>query len=643
MSSKVLILFFIMLNFLHAQKDTVKNYNLSEITIQSGVLIHSKPLTELSYNSLRNLNPSSLYNLFFSLPSIKTQNNSRGESLIYFRGSGKRQLTLFFDGVPLNIPWDNRIDLSLLPTDALESVEIIKGIPSVVYGANTIAGVVNVFSLKPKNKNKGNFSFQLGENNYQKYSGFWHDNIGKINYLLSLSYFNADGFYLPSDFNNKRKVRTNSNIQSFNGLVKLYYNYGHASNISGLFSFDDSKKSVPPELDVIKPRFWKYPVWQRFSTIVTGTQKFTNGSNISYSFSATKLNRQIDQYKTNKYLEIDDVEKGEDITLYAKMLYTKIFSSSSIIKFVASALSSKHIEKIKSENFNKIKYSQNTFSNGLEYEYLNNQFSAIAGISLDMQSMPLTGDKPARDMLLDIGGNLTFSYPVFTGIRSQISFGKKTRFPTLRELFSGALGRFIPNPNLKAEKAYSAEINFSSETFGANNQLNFFLSYLKDGIVRTSLPNKKFMRINKTKIRSYGIEFTSDFKLQKKLNAIVGLSYLNSFAENTDGEFVDTLEYKPSYIFNTKLNYGCCKNIKTFLEANFIGEEFGIKKGEKGFKRLDSYLIVNFKISYLINIKNIRNFNLYLRINNIFDKLYYTQWGLPEAGRQFFVGTSLTF
>jgi len=644
MSSKVLIIFFITLTFIYAQKDSVKNYNLSEITIQSSILVKAKPLSIISSKKIMNLNSFSVDKILSNAPSIKVQNNSRGESLIYFRGSGKRQLTLFFDGVPLNIPWDNRIDLSLLPTDALESIEITKGIPSVVYGANTIAGVVNVFSLKPQNK--GNFSVQLGENNYQKYSGFLNNKIGKINYLISLSYFKRDGFYLSTAFeslNKKRNLRLNSFINSVNGLLKFNYNYGTSSNTSVLFTLNSAEKGIPPELNVSKPRYWKYPVWRKLSTIVNGTHKFKSHSNISYSFSATKFDLQINQYKSNKYSELDDIEMGEDISFYGKVLFTKIFAPSTILKFVASGLTSQHIEEIKSDEYENVVYLQNIFSSGIEYEYLKNKFSTIIGISIDGQTTPKTGKQPAKDMLWDVGGNITFSYPIFANIHSQISFGKKSRFPTMREQFSGALGRFILNPKLKPESAYSTEISLSNEIKNFKNELNIFLSYIKDGIVRISLPNKKFMRINKTAIRNYGFELINKINLHHNFNAALGFSYLNSFAKNDKGKFVDTLEYKPNFILNGELNYLIFNNLETHLEANFIGEEFGIKKGEDGFQKLDSYLIMNFKISYLLNFKNIQNLKAYFRVNNIFDKLYYTQWGLPEAGRQFFIGFSLSF
>jgi iron complex outermembrane receptor protein len=141
----LLLLLLINFQFIFAQeKDSVQIYRLGEITVKSGIVLEPKSVFQLNYKNIEEADANNLFELTKYIPSVKPQTNSRGESLIYLRGSGERQISLFFDGVPLNIPWDNRIDLSLIPTDAVGGLSITKGIPSVIYGANTLAGVVNV-------------------------------------------------------------------------------------------------------------------------------------------------------------------------------------------------------------------------------------------------------------------------------------------------------------------------------------------------------------------------------------------------------------------------------------------------------------------------------------------------------------------
>ncbi|MCP5062372.1 MAG: TonB-dependent receptor, partial [Ignavibacteriae bacterium] len=336
-------------------------------------------------------------------------------------------------------------------------------------------------------------------------------------------------------------------------------------------------------------------------------------------------------------------EYNDDLTFYGRLLYSSVLSQNSLLKFIASGLSSLHNEKFLVTGLTEMDYSQRTFSVGTEYEYFNDNLFSIVGISLDGQSTPLTGAFPSKKTITDFGTNFSVAYNFSSSLSTQINIGRKTRFPTLREMFSGALGKFIPNPDLKSEVSYSAESGINYSHNNTTHQIIFFLSFVNDGIVRTTISDTTFRRINESEIRNYGVEFTNKIDLLDKLSLNLNLSYLNSFAKNQNGNFIDTLEYKPQFILNGNLNYNFSQNIETVFEANFIGEEFAFKDGTEGFKKLDNYLLVNFRFLYKFPISKNGNLDFYFRANNIFDKLYYTQWGLPEAGRQFFIGTTLTF
>ena len=47
----------------------------------------------------------------------------------------------------MNAPWDNRLDMSMVPAGAIGSITVSKGAPSVLYGANTLGGTINMVSL----------------------------------------------------------------------------------------------------------------------------------------------------------------------------------------------------------------------------------------------------------------------------------------------------------------------------------------------------------------------------------------------------------------------------------------------------------------------------------------------------------------
>ena len=175
-----------------------------EVIVKSGLIVEPKSVTEIKLNSIKKSDASSINEFAKFIPSVKVQNNSRGESQIYLRGSNSRQISIFFDGVPLNIPWDNRIDLSLVPADVIGYISVTKGIPSIVYGANTLAGVVNINTREIESgKSLGGIKTQFGHFSFKRLSGYWQSSFDKFSYLASISYKKSNAFVLPNSFKNE--------------------------------------------------------------------------------------------------------------------------------------------------------------------------------------------------------------------------------------------------------------------------------------------------------------------------------------------------------------------------------------------------------------------------------------------------------
>lgn len=78
-------------------------------------------------------------NLFFTTVSSFTNVDIRG----FGQGSGSRTLVLI-DGQPLNPGDMGRINWELIPLDAIESIEVLKGGHNVLYGDKALSGVIKI-------------------------------------------------------------------------------------------------------------------------------------------------------------------------------------------------------------------------------------------------------------------------------------------------------------------------------------------------------------------------------------------------------------------------------------------------------------------------------------------------------------------
>jgi iron complex outermembrane recepter protein len=639
-------------NLIAQTSDSVKVYDLNEITVKSESLIEPKPTTKIGQNILQKYDGSSLFEIAKYIPSVKPQTNSRGESLFYLRGANERQLGLFFDGTLLNIPWDNRVDLSLLPTTNYEELEIIKGVPSSIYGANNIAGVVVGKSKTITSKElSGQLTSQFSEYGYRKMSLLLNRKIGDFSFLISGYNFNRNAYSLSSSFSsseNEKNVRINSDQQTSSIYVKGGYEYQKFSNINISFQFLDSKKGVPPEIGVSSPRYWRYSLWNKIGVNVTGKHNFNFISNsfLDYSFNIYNFRMEIDQFTDDSYSKIDDVEKDNDVVLYGRLIYTLLLNQNSIFRFSGSGYSTIHTESFLSNQYQNVEYQQIVYSAGFEYELLQSDFTFIGGISFDGTNAPKTGNFTEKNNLTALGANSTLKYNFTNYVNTQINIGHKSRFPSLRESYSDGLGRFVVNTDLKPETVNDIELGFEYLIPDGRLFLNILWTHLYDGIVRSTVSTvnrNKFTRVNKDEIRTYGFELEGNNHFSEYLSGGFSFSYLNSYAKNETGTFTDTLEYHPAIIANIFIKSDFAKNINLLIETSAVASEFALEEGNPYYQNIPSYILVNTRLSYKYDLSAVSNVELFGRINNIFDKHYYTQLGLPEAGRELFVGIELQF
>ncbi len=71
---------------------------------------------------------------------------------VSLRGSEESEVTVMLDGVPLSRAASGSIDLSQLPADGLERVDIYRGAPPIQLGAEAVGGVINLVSRRAGKK-----------------------------------------------------------------------------------------------------------------------------------------------------------------------------------------------------------------------------------------------------------------------------------------------------------------------------------------------------------------------------------------------------------------------------------------------------------------------------------------------------------
>ncbi len=292
------------------------------------------------------------------------------------------------------------------------------------------------------------------------------------------------------------------------------------------------------------------------------------------------------------------------------------------------------------------RYQQRLWSLGTEAEWrLGNGPAAgrsratrfSAGLALDGADTPKTGDKPSLGTLWDWGGRLGFTTLVGPeGFLLHGSLSRRTRFPALRELYSGALGRFIPNPELRPEVLTGGELGFTAMGTGFEIQAVAFLQTLRDGIIRSTVSTpegKKYKRINQDKLRSAGVELLATGKV-----GLVGLSgdltLQRTRGVNPDGGEVK-LEYEPAAAGKVSAFLPLAFGTEGGVTGRFMGRQYCENPDVGGLAPFDGsrHLDLSLRRVFASGSSALSRIEAVINLDNATDALVLDQCGLPQPGR----------
>ena len=117
------------------------------------------------------------------------------------------------------------------PADRIDQIEVIKGSGTILYGPQTMGGVINYFTKRPRNEFGGTLKLTGGENGYGSLFaevGGWGN--GKLKPELQLLLKRGDGF------------RQNNSFQQINSTFKLNYIRSSSKNLylKGNLNYENS-------------------------------------------------------------------------------------------------------------------------------------------------------------------------------------------------------------------------------------------------------------------------------------------------------------------------------------------------------------------------------------------------------------------
>lgn len=145
-----------------------------------------------------------------------SQNGGLGQkSSLFLRGMDSGKVLILIDGMRLNDPstTNNMAMIEFLPISNVESIEIMRGGSSSIWGANASAGVINIITKKETKKGvSGNIGINGGSHKTygSDISLFYSDT--KLNAKLMGSFLNTNGISALAPHNSEKDNYKNKNL-----------------------------------------------------------------------------------------------------------------------------------------------------------------------------------------------------------------------------------------------------------------------------------------------------------------------------------------------------------------------------------------------------------------------------------------------
>ncbi|MBB6237801.1 outer membrane receptor for ferrienterochelin and colicins [Pedobacter sp. AK013] len=491
-----------------------------------------------------------------------------GTTDIQLMGMTGRNVKILLDGVPMVDRSDTRESLNQIDINTIDRIEIVEGPMSVIYGADALAGVINIITKKP-GRELLNLSARVQEetagNEYEALSGKgnhmqnitanWKNSNWSV--LVGFSHNDFGGWNLGSKTATIQEVAEVTNRwkpkEQYLANTKIGYRHHNFSiwyRLDGLKEDIDVRSGLNP--NTYKGLLQTYTT-HRYTQQLQSEYKISNKLQLAAVAGFIKLDRAtrtVIHDFTNNTEELSGGAGEQDVAKFNATNFraTAIYIHSKSISFQPG-----------------VEYSRDA-ANGqrIKGAPVINDYATF--VTAEIKLGDLINIRPG---LRVIKNSVYDAPPVIPSLNAKliltkdldlrIAYAKGFRSPALRELyydFVDASHNILGNPNLKAEESNSfngslawAGVQLSDFQFRStlSGFYNLFKNRIEFGFDPINPTITTLINISKYKTTGGTLENTLIFK---NLQATLGASYIGRYNDLSENANLET----PEFVWATELN-----------------------------------------------------------------------------------------
>ena len=619
-------------------------------------------------------------------PSVVTSSDAGagvGYTGIRIRGTDITRINVTMNGVPVNDPESQDVFFVDMPdlASSIDNVQIQRGVGTSTNGAAAFGASINIqtTTLNPDpyaEINSAAGSFNTFKNTFRFGSGLVN---GKWSFDGRLSAIQSDGYidrgwsdlksyYLSGGYYGKNTILKaiitsgwEQTYQAWNGTPKdslatnrTYNPSGEMYDVSGNITGYYQNETDNYQQDYYQLHF---------------AQQLNKNVNLTSALFYTKGKGYYESYKNNaSYADygFEDVIIGEDTITNTNLINQKWLDNNFYGVNLALNYSRHKINASLGGGWNKYdgdhygyiiwaEHSSNSFidlpwyeNTGLKTDY--NLF-AKAGYQMN-KLLNIYGDMQVRGIVYTIDGThddlrdltqqhtFTFFNPkggVFLTLNKSNSLYASVAVAN-REPNRSAYRDADPGQKIIPERLLDYELGYKYQNKQVTLEINYYYMKYKDQLVITGKINNVGdpILVNVPKSYRTGIEICGGIQILTQLrwdmNLTLSRNKINDFVGYTDNwdtypeQKVDTLgitdiSFSPDIIGGSNLSWEPLKSFKVILQSKYVGRQYIDNTSTKS-RSLDPYFINDLKFYYTIKTGFLRQIDLMLSLNNIFNTEY---------------------
>ncbi|MEM7485929.1 MAG: TonB-dependent receptor plug domain-containing protein [Bacteroidota bacterium] len=526
---------------------------------------------------------------------------------VFARGGRGRQVLVIIDGVRVTNPSSFAVeyDLRLLSAANVESIEIIKGAASTLYGTNAATAVINITTKKnSENKIAGNFESTVGTNQTsedQNYNLASFTNgarvsgtLDKFSYGLSFSNRYSNGLSAAVTPENE-----DDDFSQYSTDLKLGCQFSKNLNVSVYGNktelrseFDADRAEAPNRLKQDQERVG-----------IASTFKYGKGS---IQLNAAYTDFEIDTRSTFG----ESSANGENFVfdIYNKYVFNDKFYTVLGVNYIKDKAS---------------------FTNAVDFTivdpYANLVYVSDFGFNLNTGARLNTHSAYGNNFVYNVNPSYVFrtseGYVKLLG-----TYATSYITPNLTQLF----GDFGANPDLEPEENTTIE---GGVEYFVNDKLRLSAIYFDRNEKNRIGSDADFRSINiSDEIDVNGVEVE------------VSWSPLDAFTMDANYAFTerkgDNAIRIPKHKANLTLGYQLCEHTNISLNYSYTGERDDTDFSTFENVELDAFSLVNLYIDHELMPNKLK---VFLNANNILNEEFTEIIGFTTRGRNINAGFNLSF